>query len=330
MKMYRKILVIRFGSIGDIVLTTPVFSALKNVFPKAEIHFLTKKTFISITENNPNIDKIIAYEGNISTCAKELNSEHYDLVIDLHSNLKTLVLYWLMKPDIRWLTYSKNTLKKWAWVLLGKKSPIQHVTQQYMNTLSPFGIDQKASLMELYLRQDEIQFGKKVPFTHLAGYAVFAIGATHFTKKMPIQKWEELCRNIQLPVIIIGGENEKIEGEKLALIDEFKILNRCGELSIRESMSIIFNAKYVVTHDTGMMHIAAAFNKKTYSIWGGTVPEMGFSPLLKQSENSTILEVKTLSCRPCSKYGRNSCPQKHFKCMNEIDLSPVLQHPLKE
>jgi len=99
-------------------------------------------------------------------------------------------------------------------------------------------------------------------------------------------------------------------------------VNACGRFSINQSASVIQQAAWVVTSDTGMMHIASAFNKKIISVWGNTVPEFGMGPYLPAPESS-ILEVKGLECRPCSKLGYRQCPLGHFKCMNDIDTSAL-------
>ena len=106
----------------------------------------------------------------------------------------------------------------------------------------------------------------------------------------------------------------------LSVQNQTKVINTCGDLSINQSAFLIKYAQKVITHDTGMMHIAAAFKKEIISIWGNTVPEFGMYPF-HADENSKILEVKNLACRPCSKIGYKKCPLGHFKCMNQIDLN---------
>ena len=124
---------------------------------------------------------------------------------------------------------------------------------------------------------------------------------------------------MNLPIILIGGLEDKLRGEVIAQ-NQTEIINTCGDLSINQSAYLIKHAQKVITHDTGMMHISAAFKKEIISIWGNTVPEFGMYPYLS-SEQSKILEVKNLSCRPCSKIGYKKCPKGHFKCMNQIDLN---------
>lgn len=325
--MYSKILLIRLSSIGDIVLTTPVIRALRKHFPLAQIDFLTKECFVPLLENNPHLNHIITLESSLKSTSEKIVKGQYELVIDLHNNLRTKALYALTPVSIYWLTYQKKRFRKWATVQFKIPYPKIHVTDQYFTAVKSLGIENDHRGLEFHLTSEEIKETVNVPFTHSAGYAVFSLGATHFTKKMPFEQWELLCHQIKMPIILIGGSEEAEIGAKLEALDDFKIINRCGKITLRQSAALIQKAKYVVTHDTGMMHIAAAFNKKTFSIWGGTVPEMGFYPLLNDTSKNFQLEVKDLACRPCSKYGRAHCPKGHFKCMKDIDLSPILnQH----
>ncbi len=85
-----KFLIIRFSSIGDIVLTTPVIRCLKKQVPDAEVHFLTKDSFRSVVEHNPYIDKLHVLAHSWELMIEELKTEEYDYIIDLHHNTKTL------------------------------------------------------------------------------------------------------------------------------------------------------------------------------------------------------------------------------------------------
>ena len=126
----------------------------------------------------------------------------------------------------------------------------------------------------------------------------------------------------------MGGKEEKEIGERLNNLYPEKIINYCGKININESAYVVKNAACVITHDTGMMHIAAAFKKRIISVWGNTIPEFGMYPYFGSKNtdaelHSNIIEVKGLSCRPCSKIGFAKCPKGHFKCMNEIDLDKI-------
>jgi len=146
------------------------------------------------------------------------------------------------------------------------------------------------------------------------------------TKRLPKEKIISICQKINQKIILIGGKDVEKEGEEIAQISGQNITNLCGKLSLHESAKIIQNAQKVITHDTGMMHIAAAFQKEIISIWGNTIPAFGMYPFYKKSVKKNVgIEVKNLPCRPCSKIGFEKCPKGHFKCMKEIDVSAVIE-----
>ena len=321
-----RILIIRFSSIGDIVLCSAVIRCLKQTYPDAEIHFLTKDAFAPIVSSNPYITKVIAFKDQLLTLGRELATNQYDVVVDLHNNLRSHLLIQLLPEKVSVLRYQKDRWKRSLSVLLKQDFfKGKHVVDQYFEPLQSLNVFYDGKGLDYFIRPDDTISRADLPFTHLAGFAVFCLGATHFTKKWPEEKWITLCNDILLPVILIGGKTEAELGQKLAGLDPFKIINACGKYSLGQSASIIQQAKFVVTHDTGMMHIAAAFRKKTISIWGGTVPWLGFRPFIDDDAKNIIVEDDALKCRPCSKYGRKSCPKGHFKCMIDIQPEKILE-----
>ena len=133
-----------------------------------------------------------------------------------------------------------------------------------------------------------------------------------------------VLKTLQHPIVLLGGPDDKERGNNIATEIGSSIFNACGIYKLNESASLLQQAKLVITHDTGLMHIAAAFKKPIVSLWGNTVPEFGMTPYFPMNENhSIIMEVKNLSCRPCSKIGYNKCPKKHFNCMNQIKNNDI-------
>ena len=124
--------------------------------------------------------------------------------------------------------------------------------------------------------------------------------------------------------MLIGGLEDAYTGTQLEAIDNFKIYNACGKFNINQSASIIKKAKFVITGDTGMMHIAAALNKRIISIFGGTETRLGFTPYNTNTSQNVMIENNAINCRPCHKHGLSACPKNHFKCMNELDMQKVI------
>ena len=305
-----KILVIRFSSIGDIVLTTPVIRCLKKQL-NSEVHFLTKKEFFCLLENNPYVHQLHAIENGL----ENLNSLGFDWVIDLHYNLRTSKVKRVLGVPSK--SFYKLNIEKWLLTTFKiNRLPNKHIVDRFLDTVAHLGVRNDNLGLDYFLAENKSLLNRlELP----EKYVALVIGGQHATKILPIDRLQEVCQQVKLPVVLIGGPEDKSRGEEIAQ-NQTEVFNTCGDLSINHSAFLIKHAQKVITHDTGMMHIAAAFKKKIISIWGNTVPDFGMYPYMSDKQ-SKILEVKNLSCRPCSKIGYKKCPKGHFKCMNQIDLS---------
>lgn len=315
-----KILIIRFSSIGDIVLTTPVIRCIKQQIKNAELHYVTKEAFYPILEHNPFIDKIHSFKKDVSEIYPILIAEKFDFVIDLHNNLRSLRLK--QKLKVPSFSFNKLNTRKFLAVNLKMTSllPAKHIVQRYLKAAEPIGAKDDGKGLDYFISEsDKVQltnYDQLKTFTH---FIALVIGGSYFTKKIPMNKLVEIIQQSKLPIVLLGGKEDR--GEANQLTQKFpQIINTCGNLTINQSASIIQQAEWVISSDTGLMHIAAAFHKKIISVWGNTIPEFGMGPYLPNSENK-IVEIKKLSCRPCSKLGYKKCPKGHFKCMNDLDFS---------
>lgn len=329
-----KILVVRFSSIGDIVLTSSVIRCLKEQLPDSEIHFLTKSSFRSVVEHNPNIDKVITIKSSIKEVTTQLKSEKYDHIVDLHNNLRTRSLaFRLRRPTTR---FPKLNWKKWQLVKFKKVSmPDVHVVDRYFDAVRTLGVKSDGKKGDFVIPEGEMvdlksDFDCAQPSSfgiEPGKFVAIVIGAKFGTKQLPIEKLTELIEKISEPVILIGGPDDKILGEEiLSKVNHEHVLNSCGKFSILGSASILKQSRVVISNDTGMMHIAACFDVPIVSIWGNTVPELGMYPYRPNDEASfSIHEVKGLNCRPCSKIGFESCPKGHFDCMMKQDVDGIVE-----
>jgi len=336
-----KFLIIRFSSIGDIVLTTPVIRCLKKQVPEAEVHFLTKESFHSIVQHNPYIDKIHLLAHSFELMIHELKLEEYDRIIDLHKNVRTLrVKQALGKPS---RSFNKLNTQKYIYVNLKLNlMPNVHIVDRYMKTVQSFGVKNDGAGLDYFIPAKDETKKEDIPASHLAGFIGVVIGAAHNTKKYPVHKLKELCARLDHPVILLGGKEDWQNGDEISGVDPVKIYNACGKFSINESADLVRRSKLIVSNDTGLMHIAAAFKKPIISLWGNTVPSFGMYPYYGenylQGYNSTIasrpgttrspydiLQVNKLKCRPCTKIGYDKCPRGHFKCMEKIEVDQVLK-----
>jgi ADP-heptose:LPS heptosyltransferase len=328
-----KILVIRFSSIGDIVLTTPVVRCLKQQLG-AEVHFLTKRNFEKIVLSNPHIDRVFSIEKKTSEVIKLLKAEGYDAVVDLHVNLRSLQIK--MALGVPSYSFDKLNFEKWLMTNFKiNRLPYSHIVDRYLKTVEPLGVKNDGKGLDFFIpKEDEINLISDVRFRisdfgipsnsklQTSNFVAFVIGAAHATKRLPIEKIIDICNQIHLPIYLLGGKEDADRGELICVKSSSCVVNLCGKLNLNESASIVRQAEKVVTHDTGLMHIAAAFGKDIISVWGNTIPEFGMTPYLPTA-GSHIIEVKDLSCRPCSKIGHDKCPKGHFKCMQMIDTFAV-------
>lgn len=318
-----KFLIIRFSSIGDIVLTTPVTRCLKKQVPDAEVHFLVKDAFRSVVEFNPYIDKLHFLAHSWELMIEELLPEKYDFIIDLHHNVKTLRVKKAL--GVKSVSFYKLNVEKYIYTALKINIlPDIHIVDRYMKTVESFGVKNDGAGLDYFISSKEETTKDDIPASHHAGYIACAIGAAHGTKRWPVHKWKQFCEKMDHPVILLGGKDDAANGDEIASTDPVKIYNACDKFSINESADLIRKAKLVISNDTGMMHVAAAYKRPIISLWGNTVPSFGMYPYGVPQKLYDIMQVNKLWCRPCSKIGYKKCPLGHFKCMEKIGVDRVI------
>lgn len=334
----KKILVIRFSSIGDIVLTTPVIRCLKNQIQDAEIHVLTKKKFSNLYKTNPYINKVYEYDDSLKKNILELKQENYDFVVDLQKNKRSVrVTRALGRPHASFpkLNFRKFLLSTFKINIM----PDVHIVDRYFKAVDKLGVKNDFQGLDFFISEKNDYPITDLPHEFQNGYYAFVIGGTYKTKILPAVKIAEILKKINKPVILLGGPDDVERAQEIIFLvngqrttdnnvcaSDSQILNLVGKINLEQSASIVKNAESVLTNDTGLMHIAAAFHKNIVSVWGNTVPELGMYPYLpKEPEKCHIVECKDVKCRPCSKLGFKECPKKHFKCMMEIDVDRVVK-----
>ena len=310
----QKILCIRFSSIGDILLTTPIVRVLKAQFPHAEIHIATKASYAHLWEGNPNVSQVHGYQGNLWEFASELRKEGFDFVYDLHKNLRSHFLCLLLGKFPKQI--NKYTSERKAFVHTKINTLPGHLVDRNLLSLGLQPDDQGLDYFIPASSQVNLdEWGIKSPFV------LFAIGAAHQTKVLSYPKMIELIDAIPHQVVLVGDDWDEKIGYRLATLFPEKVLNLCQKTSIAQSASLIEQAAMVITHDSSMLHVAAALkHPKLFTIWGGTHPGLGFTPY---HTPFTAIENTELTCRPCSTQGSNVCPLGHFNCMNSLDLSVI-------
>lgn len=306
---------------GDIIYTTPVTRCLKKQLPHCEIHFLTKLNFKYLVDNNPYISQLHLLKPKLKDTITDLKAQKFDYVIDLHSSLRSAIVK--LRLGVKSSTYNKQRFKKWLAIKfkINWVAPT-HLVDRYLKTVEFLGVKNDNLPLDYFLPENNFKIEDFLPATFCPSYIAFVIGATHFTKRMPNSKVISILQKTKLPIVLLGGKDVAHNGIEIAKHCT-NVITLCGNINLNQSVFILKNASKVIGFDTGLTHIAEAFDKPLLSIWGSTVPQLlGVQPYLVSRHYEAEVD---LPCRPCSKFGLASCPQGHFNCMHTIDEQPIIK-----
>lgn len=322
----KKILIIRFSSIGDIILTSPVLRCTKMQAPETEIHYLTKKSFEPVIHYNPHIDKIYTLHKPLNEIIPDLQQENYDFIVDLHRNLRSRIVKSRLNCPSG--TFPKLNFSKWLLVnFRWNRLPEIHIVDRYFQALQSSDIKYDGKGLDYFIPEDELLKPDEIPGKEfLNGYILAVVGGKHKTKQIPSEKMINILNQTGTPVIFAGGAADAGEAENIIAGLRIPSFNACGKFSINKSADLVRKASVVLTPDTGLMHIAAAFRKPLVTVWGNTIPEFGMYTFIPDDQKNKyrIHEVKGLNCRPCSKLGFEKCPKGHFRCMHDIPDQQII------
>jgi ADP-heptose:LPS heptosyltransferase len=328
-----KLLIIRFSSIGDIVLTTPVIRAARKSFPDAEIFFLTKPAYAELVRFNPHLTQVLTLASDAAETKRQLKAIGFTAVLDLQNNAHSA---WLRRGLARHVAvYRKNNFKKFLLVRfkLNLLRNASSVPEKYLAAAAKLGIADDALGCEVFTGSDAVSVIDKIiqPVSNVKRLAVCA-GAKHFTKRYPPEKFASVLDKVlarkNVEVYLLGGQEDADSANQISELiqNPTAVKNFVGMLSLLETAEILRRMDVVLTNDTGLMHMASAFGKKIVALFGSSVTEFGFAPFRTPY---IILQVNGLACRPCSHIGRASCPEGHFKCMLEISETEVASQVMK-
>ena len=311
----KRLLIIRLSSLGDILLTTPLIRSIKNQFPQIKIDFILKEQYKDILFCNPYLFKTYSYiAGQNVSLFEELKNNNYDLIIDLQKNFRSAEIKRNLK--VQAVNFDKKTFDKFLLVHL-KINRIKNLPQiplRYAKSLNGFHLDDDG--LDLFLPE-----GIKSQLKDGYNYIGIAPGSRHFTKMWPEEYFIKLGNTLTgngYKVVLFGGKSDK----QICRDIESKIdnsINLCNDDNLFQTAADMKKCTAVVCNDSGYMHVASALKIPILAFFGSTVNEFGFTPY---KTKNIILENNSLTCRPCSHIGRESCPKKHFKCM--IDLTPEM------
>ncbi len=314
-----KILILRFSSIGDIVLTSPVLRILQEQLEGgAEIHYVVKDKFKVVVAQNPRITKVFTFDKSIQEVIPALESEGYDYIIDLQNNVRSRIV----KRRLKALTFSvdKRNFAKFLWVQWGVKGHISHIVERYIQTLKTLGLKDDGQGLEYYYSSDEEvnnQWGD---------YTAVPIGATYFGKRPDAAHWKDIISQIPGKKVLLGGKEDVAVAQELQSLEG--VFNGVGIWSLGQSASVLKKSKMVVCGDTGLMHIASAFEKPIISIWGCTRPGLGMYPW-RPGKDSVQIEPEGRGTKPCSKLGNKCSHGENDRCIHHISLVKIKEASLR-
>jgi ADP-heptose:LPS heptosyltransferase len=316
-----RILIIRFSSIGDVVLTTPVVRCIKQQC-NAEIHYLIKPAFAHVIHENPYIDHIHLLKDNINETIALLKPLEFDLIIDLHKNIRSVRIS--RSLGVKSIIFDKLNVRKWLAVNLkiNRLPKGKHLVDRYFDALAEIGIKDDGHGLDYFIMPED-EYDAQELIKGISHYQVLVLGATYFTKRIPKEKCIDIVSIYPHQTILLGGSDVVEVANQISEVFPEKVINFSGKIGLGISAGVIKHASKVITGDTGLMHIAAALHKEIMVVWGNTIPEFGMYPYYgyRHPDLYKSLQVEGLSCRPCSKLGFDECPKGHFRCMMDIKLS---------
>lgn len=286
-----------------------------------EVHYLNKKEYASILSSNPLLKKIWEYGEDEPRLLKSLKQEDYDLVIDLHNTLRSARIRKTLGVNFRVLR--KQHLKKFIITKLGLKNwTYPHMVDQFLSTISDLNPDNLKYAPEIYFSDQDNATFKNLELPD--NYMCIVVGAAYKTKRIPIQKILDIIQGTEIKAVLIGGPGDVKLASEISKQATKSFIDLTDKLSLKSSALVVKNANVVLAGDTGMMHIANAFEKPLIAIYGSTHPVFGYGPFA-ESDKTIVIQDNSVACRPCTKQGRDSCPKGHFNCMENIDSAQIIE-----
>ncbi|MEI6060891.1 MAG: lipopolysaccharide heptosyltransferase II [Bacteroidota bacterium] len=335
-------LIIRFSSIGDVILTTPLIRCLRAKYPDCRIDFLVKKEFAVVLSRNPHLNTIITFDkkagkSELTRVRNLVRENRYSHIFDIQRNIRSIII--AAGSGALVSTFSKKLLARDLLVRFGINvyNEIKPVFLRYFEAAALLGVEYDGKGTEVFPDATEIQNVAKIlesnNYKKENPLLVIAPGAQWANKRWPAEGFaaaaDTFCIKTGAFAVLIGGPGDEEICVQVRSLMKTPALNLAGKLSLMGSASMLGKATMVFTNDTGMLHMAQAMKAPVVAVYGPTTRELGFFPL---PENSKVAEIE-LSCRPCTQKGLDTCPKTHFRCMKEIrpkkvsDLALELYHP---
>ena len=327
-----KILIIRFGAIGDLIMISPAIRCLKLQL-KSTIHIVCKLAYSPTVVHNPHIDKVYTLDSNWNHVMEQLKSERYDLIIDLHKTIRSYRMRMGLKAPV--ISIHKSTIQHRLHMMVRSVDvDPRHFVHEIFAGLEDLRLVDDGLGMEVFLDEASEQKIKLqlAEINVVRDYSVIALGGSHETKRVPAALAADYINSSQENIILLGGKDAINAGREVMVRINRYVHNGIGLYTLLESFAIIKNCQRIITGDTGMMHYAASADKDIVVVYGCTSPVFGMFPYFSDHSTATsdYLQAKELSCWPCSKAGRPTCPKKHMKCLRQWRAEDIISKINKE
>lgn len=310
----KKALIVRLSSLGDVVLTSVLIDPLIKAGYKPFL--LTFKPYDTLFEDDWRITTIGVEKGELMSehVLRELKGKGFELFIDLHKNMKTLLLRKKLKG--RWLSYSKDSLRRRLAVRFSRFRGSFYVTESYLQALGEIGRGFEP-MPKVIVSEERLE--RLSEFLPEGEFVTIGAGARYRKKRYPYFKELSVAlRENGFEVVWLGDEKDRSE------LGDVEGINLCGRLSLPDVLGVIKLSKVFIGNDSGLLHCARAVRTKAVQIYGGTHPTLGFS--LYPEEGKVIL--KGLECQPCDIHGKGKCRLGDYRCL-DIDPRSVLAETLR-
>jgi heptosyltransferase-2 len=334
-------LVVQTGFLGDVVLTTPLLTALAERHGRVDV--VTTPAAAPLLETHPAVRRVIPFDkrgadrgvAGLVALARRLRAERYDVAYLPHRSLRTAILAWLARVPRRvgfrdgWpLCYTEARRRPRGGG--GRGGGGLHEVDRLL-ALASGGPALTGAARQPTLVTTSDDRGAVAGFLRARGIAepfvALAPGSIWGTKRWPYYKELALRLSARAAIVAVGGAEDAVLGAEIAEAvagggGRWQAVNACGELPLRQSVEVIRRAALLVTNDSAPLHFAQAVGTPTVAIFGSTVPAFGFGP---RGPRDRVVELAGLACRPCSAHGPPSCPLGHHRCMRTLTVEHVLR-----
>jgi len=322
------ILIVRFSSIGDLILTTPLLRSIRERHPGARITFVVREDMADALRHNPRIDDLIAWPRGapLRNLARRLRAERWTHRLDLHGSLRSRLLRSMVGG--RWTSYPKHRIRRNLLIITHgtRGGPLGHVAERYFAAARQLDVTPDGKAPEFFTspaaETAAVAFLDRHRLGHGRPIVALAPGAAHFTKRWPPQHWMALARQLSTThdLVIVGGTAERTVADAMVAVAGERAASAAGQVSLDGTAALVRRAAALVAGDTGVLHLATAVGTPVVGLYGPTIEAFGFFPYA----STAITLQHQLACRPCSSQGGPVCPLGHHHCLVKLMPEEVM------